>query len=235
MSKSVSVFLPTRKGSQRVENKSTRPFSSFKEGGLLELKLSQLIKVDSFDEIIVSSNDENSLQIAERFYSNSSKIRIEKRPDSLASNETKLTELIQYAGEISKNDHILWTHVTSPFIDVDDYHQSLKTYFQVIKNGFDSLMTVKKLQTFIWDKDSNDIINRNNKEKWPRTQDLKTLYEIDSGIFIASKEIYLTSNDRIGSMPYLYEMDDIKSFDIDWPEDFKVAEVLYNHFFNNIL
>ncbi|MCB2219430.1 MAG: acylneuraminate cytidylyltransferase family protein [Bacteroidetes bacterium] len=229
MNKSLSVFLPTRKGSQRVNNKSTRPFSIFKEGGLLELKLSQLIKIDSFDEIIVSSNDEKSLQIAEKFYTKSSKIRIVKRPDSLANAETKLTELIKYAGGLCKSEHILWTHVTSPFIDMDDYYKSINTYFRVIESDFDSLMSVKKLQTFIWDKESNDIINRKNQEKWPRTQDLKILYEIDSGIFITSKEIYLKSIDRIGSKPYLYEMDDIKSFDIDWPKDFEIAEILFDH------
>lgn len=230
MNKSLSVFLPTRKGSQRIKNKSTRPFAKFKDAGLLELKLSQLVKVELFDEIILSTNDEDSLKNAEKFTQKSNKIIIEKRPDCLANDKTKLTDLIEYAGEISKSDHILWTHVTSPFIEGADYLNAIKTYFQVIEDGFDSLMSVKKLQTFIWDKDRNDIINRNSPEKWPRTQDLKAFYEVDSGIFISSKEIYLNSKDRVGSKPYLYEMDDIKSFDIDWPVDFEVAEILYNHF-----
>ncbi len=53
---SITVFLPTRKGSQRVKNKNTKPFAEYK-GGLLELKLKQLSLID-VDQVILSTNDE---------------------------------------------------------------------------------------------------------------------------------------------------------------------------------
>ena len=33
-------------------------------------------------------------------------------------------------------------------------------------------------------------------------------------------------NDRIGKKPFLYELDKLVGFDIDWPNDFKLAEQL---------
>ena len=33
---------------------------------------------------------------------------------------------------------------------------------------------------------------------------------------------------RIGKSPLLLEVKKIKSFDVDWPEDFKIAENIYN-------
>jgi len=42
MNNKISFFLPTRKGSERVKNKNTRPFANI-EGGLVENKIRQLL------------------------------------------------------------------------------------------------------------------------------------------------------------------------------------------------
>lgn len=62
----IAFFLPTRKGSERVKNKNTRPFAGI-EGGLVENKLQQLLATKLIDEIIFSSNDEISIAIAEKY------------------------------------------------------------------------------------------------------------------------------------------------------------------------
>ena len=41
MSEKIAFFLPTRKGSERVKNKNTRPFAG-SEGGLVENKIKHL-------------------------------------------------------------------------------------------------------------------------------------------------------------------------------------------------
>lgn len=224
--KKVSVFLPTRKGSERVKNKNTRQFANFK-GGLLELKLKQLIKVLSVNEIILSTNDEHSLEVAQEILKESDKLKIIHRPNNLALSTTSLIDLVKYVSEVCTSEHLLWTHVTSPFVTHLDYEKAIFKYFEELENGYDSLMSVKSFKGFLWDEKDNDIINRQNKEKWPRTQDLKPLYEIDSGIFIASKRIYKENIDRIGEKPFLFKQDEIKSFDIDWDMDFKIAEAIY--------
>jgi len=63
MKKDICFFLPTRKGSQRVKSKNTRPFAGI-EGGILELKLRQLIKSERLSGIVLSTNDELSMEIA---------------------------------------------------------------------------------------------------------------------------------------------------------------------------
>lgn len=220
----ISVFLPTRKGSERVINKNTRDFAGI-EGGLLKLKLSQLLESHLISEIILSTDDLSSIKVAESF--KSIKIKISERPVDLALSSTSLISLVQYVPTICNSEHILWTHVTSPFVLAYDYDAICGKYLEQIKVGNDSLMTVKPIRNFIWDKDENDLINRNNKEKWPRTQDLRVYYEIDSAVFLSSRANYLKFGDRIGKYPYLYEMDGIKGFDVDWEEDFKLAEILY--------
>jgi len=225
---SITIFLPTRKGSERVKNKNTRPFSHYKKGGLLELKLKQLLNIENCNEIILSSDDPVCLRIGENFKKSNNKLRIIKRPDILAQSDTDLVDLINHASDVSSSDHILWTHVTSPFITDSDYRKAIELYFINRKDGYDSLMSVKKITNYVWNRKRNDIINRKTNEKWPRTQDLETLYEINNGIFITSKKIYFYKHDRIGEKPFLHEMNEIKSFDIDWESDFYWAEKLIN-------
>ncbi len=157
------------------------------------------------------------------------KIIIDNRPENLASSSTSTDDLINYVPNIIKDDSIiLWTHVTSPFVDEKIYEAMIGKYFEE-KNKYDSLMSVNKIQTFIWN--SKEPINYDrDKEKWPRTQTLQPLYEVNSAAFIADIEIYKTLNDRIGNKPYLYELDKIKSFDIDWEEDFEIAEILWRKY-----
>lgn len=224
----ISVFLPTRKGSERVENKNTRNFCGFKNG-LLEVKLNQLLETKLVDEIILSSNDEVSLEYGAQIALQNSRLKVLERPDSLAMSNTSLMDLVNYVPLICNQPHILWTHVTSPFVSAEDYDEAIKNYFDVMEDGYDSLMSVKKIQNFLWSKDENDIINRINQEKWPRTQDLKSVFEIDSAFFIAPKSVYEGNKDRIGKNPFLKEQEGFKSFDVDWEDDFKLAELIFKH------
>lgn len=228
MNKKISVFLPTRKGSQRVKNKNTRPFADI-NGGLLALKLTQLLKVKYIDEVILSTNDDASIEVANIIINNSeSKLKVVKRPDQLALDTTDLSELIKYAPSVCTFPNILWTHVTSPFTKTIDYENAIISYFNQLNYGYDSLMSVKLFQNFLWSEDTNDIINRINELKWPRTQDLKKLYEIDSAIFISSKQNYFLHQDRIGVKPLLFVQEGLNSVDIDWEDDFLIAEAIYN-------
>ena len=225
---SISVFLPTRKGSERVKNKNTRKFSNF-EGGLLELKLKQLAKLD-VDEVVLSTNDEESIAVARNLEKDFPKLKIDIRPDALASSTTSLSDLIAYVPKIIKSEHVLWTHVTSPMADTEIYADSIKSYYEGLKNGFDSLMSVTGFQNFLWKKEKNDIINRRGDERWPKTQDLEKLYEINSAVFITPKEVYTKNGDRVGDKPFLFELNKLTSLDVDWEEDFKIAEVVYDKF-----
>lgn len=217
------VFLPCRKGSQRVPNKNTRSFAGI-EGGLLRIKLAQLLESKNIDKIYLSSDDDIVLEIGASM--NDKRIIIDRRPDFLCQSSTSTDDLINYVPELIKDDAtILWTHVTSPFLNSKTYDKMLEKYYTLLSE-YDSLMAVNKLQTFIWDKKGSINYDRKN-EKWPRTQTLESLYEVNSGAFIADRNVYIKKLDRIGSNPYLYVLSKMESFDIDWEDDFKMAECLY--------
>ena len=142
----VTVFLPMRKGSQRIKNKNIRDFSGIK-GGLSFIKISQLLKVESISRIVISTDDDEVKILAKSF--NNDKIIIDERPEKLATSETSTDDLIEYIPTIIKSSVVLWTHVTSPFVDEFMYQNMIQSYFNNL-DSHDSLMSVTKIQKFIW-------------------------------------------------------------------------------------
>lgn len=216
------VFLPCRKGSQRVPNKNTRIFAGI-EGGLLRIKLEELLKAKRIDKIILSSNDAEVLQIGREF--NNPKLCVMERPEYLCTSATSTDELIAYVAQLIPQGTILWTHVTSPFLTAETYDKMLQIYHDN-REEYDSLMSVNVIRNFLWD-DIHPINYDRNKEKWPRTQTLQKIYEPNSGAFIADASVYHAMSDRIGERVYMYETSKLESLDIDWPEDFDFAQQLY--------
>lgn len=220
----IAFFLPTRKGSERVKDKNTRPFAHI-NGGLIENKLQQLTASKRIDEIILSTNDEICINIASKYISDR-RLRIIPRPESLCLSSTNLQDLIRYVPTITEAEHILWGHVTTPICGAEVYDRAIDVYFSMLKKGYDSLVSVVELKNFLLNKQGK-LINNTTPLLWPRTQDLFPLYEINHAMFIASKEIYVTTGNRIGKNPFLYLMNKLQSFDIDWEEDFAIAEMIF--------
>jgi len=211
-----------RKGSERVANKNTKDFAGI-SGGLTYIKLGQLLEVEEISSIIVSTDDERVKEIASAFQSN--RIKIIDRPAALASSSTSTDDLIRYVPSVIEEGNVLWTHVTSPFIDSRIYRKAILTFLSNL-NICDSLMSVTQIQKFIWD-ENGPITYDSSVEKWPRTQTLKPIFEVNSGIFLANIKAYTLTNNRIGSAPTLFATDGLAALDIDWNEDFELAEALW--------
>lgn len=225
MKPQTAFFLPARKGSQRVKNKNTRPFAGI-EGGLLANKLQQLMATERIDEIVLSTNDEECLRIGESYAAQCGKLRVVRRPDSLCLDTTNLQDLIRYVPTVTEAEHILWGHVTTPLAGAAEYDAAVEDYFASLEAGFDSLVGVTELKNFLLDADGR-LVNNTTPLPWPRTQDLAPLYEINHTVFLAPRAVYIEQQNRLGRHPKLHVMDKISSMDIDWEEDFTIAESLF--------
>ena len=222
MTDKVICFLPCRAGSQRVVRKNIKPFAGY-EYGLIQIKLHQLLASKLIDEVVLTTNDSDILNYAESIHN--PRLRLHRRVEELSSSATSTDQLVAHALDLIPESHILWTHVTSPFITAKHYDEVIQSYFSQRGKGYDSLMTTTAIHGFLW-RDDKPMNYDRAIEKWPRTQTLKPVHEVNSGVFLAPADLYRALDDRIGRRPYLYELDKFASFDIDWPEDFVIAECL---------
>lgn len=224
MTSKVTCFLPCRQGSERVPRKNIKSFAGYQHG-LIELKLAQLDKAQYINEIVLSTNDAEIIDFATQL--DIPNLRLHQRDEELSSSLTSTDALVAHALDLIPEGEILWTHVTSPFITAQHYDAIIKCYREKLMQGYDSLMTTTAIYGFLW-QDEKPLNYDRNIEKWPRTQTLEPIHEVNSGVFLASSDVYRAFDDRIGERPYLYELDKITSYDVDWPEDFVIAELIAN-------
>lgn len=223
----ITAFLPCRSGSERVKNKNTREFCLKTGKSLFDIKMEHLLSVRHFDKIIVSTNDPLIKEATIPFL-HDKRVVIDDRPEIFSNSQTKTDDLIKYVSSIIHEGDILWTHVTSPFANKEIYELSIEKYLENLKNGYDSLMSVEEVKGFLWN-DDGPVNYDYSCEKWPKTQEIKPLFEINNATFIANAKIYKNLNNRIGQKPFLLKMEKVSSLDIDWEEDFFFCQKLYEY------
>lgn len=211
----VTAVVPMKLNNRRLPQKNTKCFKNGKP--LCWYILSTLLKINEIEEVYVyCSNPDIKKYIPEG-------VNYLKRSEDLDQDSTKMNEVLQaFAREIPSDIYVM-THTTAPFIKSSSIKKGLEA---VLSGDFDSSFAVKKLQDFLW-KDGRPF--NYELDNIPRTQDLPPLFEETSGFYIYKSNIIRNLNRRIGQKPFLVEVSEIESIDVDEPEDFKIADAIYNH------
>jgi len=216
--KTVAV-VPMKLNNRRLPQKNTKSFTNGKP--LCSYILSTLLKVSGIDEVYVyCSNPDIKDFIPEG-------VNYLKRSESLDQDSTKMNEVLKCFAEDVPADIYVMTHTTAPFISSESIEKGLNA---VLSGEYDSSFAAKKLQDFIW-KDGKPFNYELNNI--PRTQDLEPLFEETSGFYIYRSEVMKKLNRRIGDKPFITEVGEIESIDIDEPEDFEIADAVFNHIMRN--
>ena len=216
----ISFFIPIRKNSKRIKNKSIRKIGRYKYG-LTEIKINHLKKVKDLlhrssglkAEFIISTDS----QKVKDYVKNFKWIKIHHRTRDLAGDDC-LDKLIKEVPKICSGEYILWTHVTSPCFDHTCYQKLILNFFKN-KKKYNSAFSADLIGTYIMDNSSNWISHNYLKKKWPRTQDLKNHFTVNSAAFIAKKSVYIKNKDRLCKRPLPLITEKGKGFDIDSKED----------------
>lgn len=212
------AIVPMKLNNRRLPQKNTKSFTNGKP--LCYYILSTLLTVDGVDEVYVyCSNPDIQEFIPDR-------VKYLRRSESLDQDTTKMNEVLQCFAKDVPADIYVMTHTTAPFIKAESIEKGLHA---VLSGEYDSSFAAKKLQDFLWKDGVPFNYELNNI---PRTQDLPSLYEETSGFYIYKSEVMTNLNRRIGDKPYIVEVGEIESTDIDEPEDFAIADAIFNFILN---
>lgn len=214
--KTVAV-VPMKLNNRRLPQKNIKAFTNGEP--LCRYILSTLLKVEGIDEVYVYCSDE----VIKNYIPEG--VKYLKRSASLDLDTTKMNEVLECFARDVPADVYVMTHTTAPFISAESISKGLRA---VLSGDYDSSFAVKKLQDFLW-KDGKPF--NYQLDNIPRTQDLPPLYEETSGFYIYRSEIITDMHRRIGNTPYLVEVGEIEAIDIDEPEDFEIADAVYNKLF----
>jgi CMP-N-acetylneuraminic acid synthetase len=176
----------------------------------------------------VSSNDPEVLTISRRVAAAAAKpFTVVERPEHLCIQSTSMDDVALHACDVIGEATIVWAFVTSPMVEAADYDAMIRAYEQVVAAGtHDSLMTVTPMHKFLWTA-SGPFNYTRTPLKWPRSQDLPVVYDANQACFILSDAVSRACADRVGNTPLLYELSPLKAIDVDWEDDFLIAQELY--------
>ena len=213
----VTAIIPVKKNSSRLPGKNILPFGN---ANLLTHKIRQLKAVDAVDRIVVSSDSEEMLIMAEE----EGAIPM-RRPKQYADESLPISEFVTYLSDTVDGSHFMWSCVTSPLVDAALYKKAIELYFQKLEEGFDSLVTVLPFRHYLMDEKGPFNFSRGRNH--PNSQNLPKLYLFTNGIQITPREKYREWGDRIGEKPFLMEVSKEASIDIDDVYDYEFARLIY--------
>lgn len=213
----IVAIVPMKLNNRRLPQKNTKRFTNGKP--LCSYILSTLLEIDKIDEVYVyCSNPE-----IKEFIPN--KVKFLQRSESLDKDTTSMTEVLTCFTKEVPADIYVMTHTTAPFISKESIQKGLEL---VVSGKYDSSFAAKKLQDFLWMEGKPFNYTLDNI---PRTQDLQPIYEETSGFYIYTHDVMTELHRRIGENPFIVEIGEIESIDIDEAEDFIIADAVYNHIF----
>lgn len=212
----VTVFMPIKLNNERTPGKNIKKFA---DGvALLQVPLKTALRVKEkgcIDRIVVfCSQDEIKRYVPEG-------VEVIKRPEYLDTQAIKCADIIEAFLNTVDSDLYVMYHATSPFITED----TLIKCIEAVKSGrYDSAFAAKKLQNFIWfdGKPLNFAL-----DYAPRTQDMKPYYCELSSPYVFTRDIFKKYHGRTGENPYICECNEVECIDIDYPEDFLLANAVY--------
>lgn len=218
----ITALLPMKGNSERVPNKNMKPFG----GEPLYHAVFKTLAASKFIDFVVINTDSDIIaEDAKNTFGD--KVKIIDRPEEIQGDFVSMNDIIKYDLSQLEGTHFIQTHSTNPLLLTDTLDEGIQFYFDSIGQDCDSVFSVTRLQARLYSEDGKPVNHDPNELR--RTQDLEPLFEENSNFYIFSKESFeKAGGKRIGLRPKLFEINKLEAVDIDEPEDFVLAELLYN-------
>lgn len=216
--KRIAAIVPMRHSSERVPGKNYRDFAG---KPLYRHIIENLLACPSIQQVVIDTDSPVILEDAARHFPT---VRLLERPENLRAGDIPMNDVLLHTTGQLDADLFLQTHSTNPCLSADTIEKGVQLFLKQFPI-YDSLFTVTRLQTRLWDSLTRAV--NHNPNILLRTQDLPPIYEENSCMYIFSREILLQKHNRLGDRPFMFEIPREEAQDIDVELDFRIAEFLY--------
>lgn len=216
----LTAIIPIRGGSKRCPNKSIRKFN---DTTLLELRINKLKKTKGIDIIQVNSDCDIILNKARELG-----VDTFKREAIYGSDEADGKMVYKCLSEACPTENMLIAFTPTPFIDETDYEKCI----EIFNTGeCDSVISVNHKKEYLF---YNKKPVNFNPLRTCRSQDLPKYYNMTFGVTIVKTDFVKKNHSIWTPNPYFYEVDELKSMDIDTSFDFFLCEQIYKKGLNDL-
>lgn len=214
----IAAIVPMRHSSERVPGKNYRDFAG---KPLYHHVIESLLACNAISTVVIDTDSPTIMEDATR---NFPEVLLLERPKHLRAGDIPMNDVLLNTISQVKADFYLQTHSTNPLLSAESVQRGVDTFLENYP-VYDSLFTVTRLQTRLWDSLSRAV--NHNPNILLRTQDLPPIYEENSCLYLFTEAILRSKHNRIGNRPFLLEIPRMEAQDIDVEIEFKIAEFLY--------
>ena len=220
------AIITARGGSKRIPRKNIKEFCG---KPIMAYSIEAAKQARVFDEIMVSTDDEEIAEVGKKFGANVPFLRSPEASNDFATTADVLEEVLkEYEKQGKKFTHICCIYPTAPFVTAQNLRQAMEL---LTEKQADSVMPVVK---FSFPPQRSVVIRENGNltPKWEeymncRSQDLEPFYHdcgqfycLDAARFLKERKIIMDN-----TLPLF--MDEMQVQDIDTEEDWRIAEMKY--------
>lgn len=218
------AIIPARGGSKRIPRKNIRNFLG---KPIIAYSIEAALNSHLFDEVIVSTDDEEIGLIAQRYGAKVPFYRSEENSSDFATTADVIKEVLNTLENSNQIKNVCCIYATAPFVSPS----ILKTSFlKLNENNGTSLFPVCKFgfppQRALIEK--NNIVSMKSPEHLlSRSQDLEPMYHDTGQFYWLNREAFINENTLYTERSVFFEVEEISAQDIDNEIDWKIAELKY--------
>ena len=161
-------------------------------------------------------------------------VQIYERSYESANSEKSITKVYEWHDKLPYK-YVILISVCTPLLKTETIDKFVEKYMNLDSDGLFGVIGKKQ---YYWNEDGDMIT------KWPEgltimnTKMVETTYEAAHTLYASrmdtiKDEIWMGDAPFTKGNPELFEMDELEVFDIDYPWQFEIGEVLYEKFKNS--
>jgi CMP-N,N'-diacetyllegionaminic acid synthase len=211
-------LIPARIGSQRVKAKNLRLIAG---KPMMAYAIEALKKARSFDDIYVNSESNIVGEVAREYG-----IKFYQRPEHLATSASMIDDYIYDFICHIDCDVLAVINPTSPFITAKEIDGCIN---QFLNSDCDTQLACEDIRTHCF-LDTKPINFKTNGQH-PRSQDLEPVKALNFAVTTWAAKAFKKQYEERGHAVYtgkigFYAFEGLSNIDVDWEEDFLLAEVI---------
>lgn len=214
----IVAIVPMRHDSRRVPGKNYRLLG---DRPLYHHIVLTLLRVPQVSQILIDTDSDLIRADAKRHFP---QVQVLMRPAHLRADTVPMNDVLLNSVRNAEADFYLQTHSTNPLLSPATVSSGIERFLSSYPM-YDSLFSVTRLQTRLWDSLGRAI--NHNPAILLRTQDLPPVLEENSCLYLFTRQTLEQQHNRIGLRPMLLEIPRREAIDIDEEADFQLAEMMY--------
>ena len=219
------AVIPARGGSKRIPRKNINLFLG---RPIIEYSIEAALQSGIFDEVMVSTDDEEIARIAEKAGAKVPFFRSKEAADDMATTAQVLEEVITSYAETGEHfDALCCIYPTAPFVTA----QAIQTAMEMLeKEQADACIPIVK---FSFPPQRCVVVQEGRlTPKWPenmnmRSQDLEPFYHDCGQFYVYDVKKYRACRGDLPDGYFPIEVPELEVQDIDNMSDWKLAEIKY--------